>query len=153
MPDDSRPFDPPPPIEVAIAAIWRESGAGTIEVLVQQRPDDVPRGGVLELPGGKIERDETPIEAARREVREELSIAVGDGAIYGTERDFDPSQRAERHVRVTGVAFRWHGDEIDEARASARGARWMALHDFDAHDWPRANEALNRALRRSLPGS
>ena len=59
---------------VVVAAVIRRGG----EVLLARRPPDKPPAG-LEFPGGKVEPGESPAEALRRELIEELGVdpAVG----------------------------------------------------------------------------
>lgn len=45
-------------------------------MLVAQRPEGKPYSGYWEFPGGKIEPDEAPEFAIRRELNEELGIEV-----------------------------------------------------------------------------
>lgn len=58
-------------IEVAGAIVFRDDGA----VLLVQR-GRAPSAGTWSLPGGRIERGETPEQAAVREVREETGLVV-----------------------------------------------------------------------------
>lgn len=44
--------------------------------LVCQRPFNKRHGGLWEFPGGKLEKGETLLQAAQRELREELGVAV-----------------------------------------------------------------------------
>jgi mutator protein MutT len=44
--------------------------------LIAQRPLHKRHGGLWEFPGGKFELGESPIDAARRELAEELGVAV-----------------------------------------------------------------------------
>ena len=56
--------------------------------LVCRRPAHKRHGGLWEFPGGKIESGESLLDAARREMREELDIeAVGVGRTLAALRD------------------------------------------------------------------
>ena len=72
-------------IPVALA-IFHEKIENTLNLWVQVRTDDGPYHGLLEFPGGGIEPGESPLEAAVREVSEEVGIEVsGDqGQFMGT---------------------------------------------------------------------
>lgn len=45
-------------------------------VLISQRPEGKSLAGLWEFPGGKVDPGETPEQALRRELREELDIEV-----------------------------------------------------------------------------
>lgn len=64
-------------IEVVAAVVQREGA-----YLVCQRPPHKRHGGLWEFPGGKLEPGETMLEAAHRELSEELGLTVtGVGAV------------------------------------------------------------------------
>lgn len=52
-------------------------------MLMQQRPLHKARGGLWELPGGKVDPGESDAQALQRELREELDIAVQVGDELG----------------------------------------------------------------------
>lgn len=56
----------------AVGVIQREDGW----VLLAERPVGKPWAGYWEFPGGKVEEGETPQQALKRELQEELGIAV-----------------------------------------------------------------------------
>lgn len=58
-------------IRVVASVIRRES-----RVLVCERPAHKRHGGMWEFPGGKLEPGETVLDAARRELAEELKVQV-----------------------------------------------------------------------------
>ena len=55
---------------VAVAGVLQRDGA----FLAVRRPEGKIMAGYWEFPGGKIEAGETPLEALRRELEEELGI-------------------------------------------------------------------------------
>ena len=63
-------------IPVVTALISREG-----KLLVGRRPEGHSLAGLWEFPGGKIEMGETPEEALRRELKEELSIDAEIGSL------------------------------------------------------------------------
>ncbi len=73
------------------ASVIVEDGMGRI--LMQQRQDD----GTWSYPGGRVEIDETVEDAARREVREESGLTVGEMTLLGVF-----SGRALNHVYPNG---------------------------------------------------
>lgn len=62
----------PPLLAVAAALLVNSEG----DILLAQRPEDKPFGGLWEFPGGKIEKGETPEAALVREMDEELGIII-----------------------------------------------------------------------------
>jgi 8-oxo-dGTP diphosphatase len=61
-----------PLIHVVCAVIQDDSG----RYLATRRPVDKALGGLWEFPGGKVEPGEDPAAALRREIAEELGLAI-----------------------------------------------------------------------------
>ncbi|MBL9102801.1 MAG: NUDIX domain-containing protein [Myxococcales bacterium] len=109
-----------PRLVVAAGLVWLTAG----RLLVQRRPPHKPHGGSLELPGGKVEAGEAPIEALRRELVEEwgpharlltpLSVAEVLHHVY-------PPPGPEVLLVV------YHVDASAWAGLDADGERWAAL--------------------------
>lgn len=64
---------PKPIVDVAIAILIHRG-----KILVGWREEQQHQGGKHELPGGKVEQGETPEEACRREIYEEVGIGLKD---------------------------------------------------------------------------
>lgn len=80
-----------PRIQVVAAVVWREG-----RLLMTQRPPGGPIGLQWEFPGGKIEPGETPEDALRREIHEELGVAGEPLEELGRERhDYAHGTRVE----------------------------------------------------------
>jgi 8-oxo-dGTP diphosphatase len=60
------------PIDVAVGILMRADG----DVLLGQRPEGKPYAGYWEFPGGKVESEESVLDALRREFVEELGIEI-----------------------------------------------------------------------------
>jgi 8-oxo-dGTP diphosphatase len=65
------------PLIVSAAILRRQK-----RVLITQRPAGKPHGGLWELPGGKLDGHESPRQALRRELREELDLEVAVGDVF-----------------------------------------------------------------------
>jgi 8-oxo-dGTP diphosphatase len=63
-------------IIVSITLFLKDISTDSFKVWVQVRLEAGPLYGLLEFPGGKIEAGETPETAARREVLEEVGLAI-----------------------------------------------------------------------------
>ena len=90
-------------VTVAVGILIDDAG----RVLVTRRAPDTHQGGLWEFPGGKVEADETLLEALTRELREELGVSVEAAeALMVLEHDYGDKQvRLDVH-RVT----RWSGE-------------------------------------------
>ncbi|WP_438985451.1 NUDIX domain-containing protein [Aequoribacter sp.] len=63
--------EPKPTLHVAVGVILREG-----DLFIAKRQGDQHLAGLWEFPGGKVEADETVLDALKRELYEELGIDV-----------------------------------------------------------------------------
>jgi 8-oxo-dGTP diphosphatase len=145
-----------PTVHVAIAAVWRRTrreGREVIEVLAARRHAQAIRGGLWELPGGKIEPGETAEAAACREVAEETGIYLTEtqplGEVEHHDRSGRPDLRGEARVRLHAVIAHV-GVTVEAKPIASAECRWIPLDELDKYEWPPANLALNEQLRRAL---
>ncbi len=66
------------PIAVAAAVLTRDH-----EAFLVRRARGRPLAGQWEFPGGKVKFGEHPLEALRRELREELDFRLGTATLFG----------------------------------------------------------------------
>lgn len=145
----SNPSARPRPVEVAVAVVWRRSDRGA-ELLIARRHDGAIRGGLWEFPGGKIDAGETAARAALREVEEE--VGLGAAAICGEPQALlmvehsDPELLREKTIRLHAFLLEVRADA--QARAlGSREVRWIDVDQLDGFEWPKANHAINLAVR------
>jgi 8-oxo-dGTP pyrophosphatase MutT (NUDIX family) len=93
-----------------VAAVVEEEG----HFLVGRRPGHKRHGGMWEFPGGKVRDGESDLEAVRRELAEELSLAVvGVGRTLARVRDPGSPFLVEFvEARVRGEARPLEHDEV-----------------------------------------
>jgi 8-oxo-dGTP pyrophosphatase MutT (NUDIX family) len=99
------------------------------------------------IPGGIMEADgETPWEACRREVREEIGIAVPVGAGRLVVVDF----LRPRPTKPGGMRFLFHCGVLDEAQVGRIVLQEEELSEFRLAEPARALELLSGPLRRRV---
>ena len=125
-----------PPLHVAVAVLVNARA----EVLLSRRPDHVHQGGLWEFPGGKVEPGEDVTAALRREIREELGVAVG----RCTPLIRVPHRYPDRSVLLDV----WRVDDFEGEPHSREGqpVEWVPVDALRSRDFPAANRAIVRAL-------
>jgi ADP-ribose pyrophosphatase YjhB (NUDIX family) len=101
------------------------------KVLLVKRERD-PFAGIWSLPGGKTENDESPREAARRELREETGIEADIEGVVDTVRIAAEDAWSGEAVtyRLTVFYGRPTGGSL-KAGSDAERAEWVHLDDIE----------------------
>ena len=101
-------------------------------VLLAQRGIE-PRKGRYVLPGGFVEFDETPYEAARREMREETGLEVAELDLL--EVHTIRYRENEASLSVVFHARRWRGEPRADDDAAALVWRPVEFVETDGFAW------------------
>ena len=92
--------------------------------------------GQWEFPGGKIEKGETPEEAIRREIREELEVEIEVGPLLGTiEYDYP-----NFHLSMDNFLAKVRKGTIILKEAEA--AKWLTKGSLDTVGWLPADQTI-----------
>lgn len=123
-----------------VAAVIERHG----RVLITRRPDGTHLAGLWEFPGGKRQPGESPAEALRREMREELGAdVVVEEAVHAVQWAYP--DRAMRLVffrcRLTGEPSPQEGQEM----------AWVPTADLGRYPFPPADATLIARLAGRRP--
>lgn len=124
-----------------VAAVIERDG----EVLLCRRPREKRHGGRWEFPGGKILQNESILSAARREIREELSLQV-----LGVRGQSVPMDDPASDYTIEFVATVTQGDpEPLEHEEIA----WVPLDEVTDYDLAPADRTFAEQHLRSVLGA
>lgn len=127
-------------VPVAVAVIERRG-----RYLICRRRADDHLGGYWEFPGGKKESGESWETCLRRELREELDVAVGDLRPFG---------RLHHRYADRQISFRIYRCRLARGRPKPLGAqavRWVAATQLSRYRFPPADRSLIERLRSESP--
>ncbi len=111
---------------------------GDGRVLVQQRPPNKPMADLWEFPGGKIDAGESPEQALRRELNEELGLTIDQSCLAPAV--FASEALGDRHlILLLYVLRKWPG--VPEAR-HATALKWLRPVELHRLDMPPADRPL-----------
>ncbi|MEZ4873791.1 MAG: 8-oxo-dGTP diphosphatase MutT [Bdellovibrionales bacterium] len=121
-----------------VAAVISKKG----KVLLGERPEGSSLAGVWEFPGGKIEASETPEQALKRELKEELGIeAEVSQLLLSTTHQYGD-------VGILILFYKvdyWKGEPRTHHH---NGLKWVSKAEFAELELPEANrKVLPRLLK------
>ncbi|PCI43868.1 MAG: NTP pyrophosphohydrolase [Proteobacteria bacterium] len=116
---------------IALVAVFNSNH----ELLLLKRPDDVHCGGLWSLPGGKIENNEMPLQAALRELKEETNLS---GKIW---RHLGKSSHSYADRTLHFLLFVCYCPDISNIHAESEYI-WLKRDTLDPYPMPEANKKL-----------
>ena len=124
-------------IEVVAAVIFDEQG----RIFATQRGYGEWKDW-WEFPGGKMESGETPQQALKREIREELDAEIEVGELLRTI-DYD---YPAFHLTMHCFKCKLSGSHVTHLEHEA--AKWLKAKDLDSVKWLPADEEIINELKR-----
>jgi 8-oxo-dGTP diphosphatase len=117
-------------VEVAVGVLIRDDGA----FLLTSRPAGKVYAGYWEFPGGKVESGESVEQALRRELAEEIGVAIGAVHPWRVERvDYPHALVRLNFCKV----FEWQGD--------------LHMHEGQSHAWQTLPVQVSPVLPGTVP--
>lgn len=106
------------------------------KALLAKRHDHQHQGGLWEFPGGKVEPGETPFEALKRELKEEVNLDIHAATQVMTIDHHYPDKSVQLLIfRVT--------DFSGEAKhCEGQDMRWVSFDDLASLPIPEANKKI-----------
>ena len=130
-------------IRVVAAIIKAVNNNGEPIVFATQRGYGDLKGG-WEFPGGKIEEGETPREALKREIMEELETEITVGELIDTiEYDY-PTFHLSMDCFLAEIVS---GDLVLTEHAAAK---WLTKEELDSVEWLPADITLIDKIKASI---
>ncbi len=123
-------------VDIALAIPLRDG-----KIFVARRSSGLHLAGMWEFPGGKIEPDETPEAAARRELREETALLADRlEPLVVCVHDY-----VEAPLRFHAFLAREPQGEVE--LDSSRESVWLSWEELSQLPMPDANRQIMSALR------
>ena len=130
-------------INVVAAVIKATNENGAPVIFATQRGYGEFKGG-WEFPGGKIENGETPQEALRREIMEELDTEIKVGELIDTiEYDYPT-------FHLTMDCFWCEILKGDLILKEHEAAKWLGKDELDSVEWLPADVTLIEGIKEQL---
>ncbi|MBU2897010.1 8-oxo-dGTP diphosphatase MutT [Vibrio hepatarius] len=106
------------------------------EVFITKRPEDKHKGGFWEFPGGKVEDQETTVQAIIRELDEEVGIQVTKQSLFEhLEYDYPDKSLSFDFILVTDFEKQPFGKEGQQGK-------WVSITELSDYEFPEANRSI-----------
>ena len=123
-------------VEVVAALIFRGN-----KFLIAQRPKEKARAYLWEFVGGKVEKNETRVQALERECREELGVTVLPKKVYTTVEHVYP----DLTVRLTLFLSEMIGEP---KKIEHNDLKWITVDEIDDYPFCPADLSILEKIKR-----
>ena len=124
-----------PHYDIAVGLVWKDG-----RILIDQRPADGLLGGLWELPGGKLEENESLETCVEREISEKFGIAVR------AKSAFHSVKHAYTHFRITLHACHCEHISGSPEPKGALNWAWVTPEELGNYPFPKSNKRILEAL-------
>lgn len=125
-------------VQVAVGVVVKQG-----QFFVCRRKQEQDEGGKWEFPGGKLEAEETPIDALKRELKEEIGIyninQIQD--LLTIEFDYE-------YKKVELFVFLVKHFDGDACGLEGQETQWISFLEVQKLDFPKANLQILEKLRQ-----
>lgn len=119
-------------LNIAVGIIRNAQG----EIFITRRAADAHMANKWEFPGGKIESGESPEQALKRELQEEVGITVTEASLFDKLEHRFP----DRHITLWFFLVEsWEGEPWGK---EGQPGHWQQQQTLVADDFPPANESV-----------
>ncbi|HDX1059762.1 TPA: 8-oxo-dGTP diphosphatase MutT [Pasteurella multocida] len=125
-----------PLVHVAAGIIRNEFG----QIYVTQRLEGQDFAQALEFPGGKVDFGESPEQALRRELEEEIGIHILNATLYERFQFEYPTKMISFYFYLVDE---WVGEPFGR---EGQAGFWVVQNELDAGQFPPANVKLIQRL-------
>lgn len=123
-------------IHVAVGVLMNRSN----EVMIAKRADHLHQGGLWEFPGGKVENNETTLQALVREFLEEVAITIHSAEPF-IEIQHDYGDKKVKLDVWTSKNFNGVGDGLE-----GQEIKWVSVKNLSNYEFPTANQKIIEQL-------
>ena len=108
-------------------------------VLISNRKNRSQFSGFWEFPGGKVEKQESLIDALLRETKEELGLLLNSSCVAPLSFSIDTSEKKET-LLLLFICRKWNGQPRG---MEGQELKWVKPLDLSQYKMPPANIFLN----------
>ena len=114
------------------------------KVLIAKRLANKHQGDLWEFPGGKVETNESPLQALKRELKEEVNLDIKQADLYQDIQFNYP----DKNVHL--FFFMITDFSGDENGLEGQEICWVALDDLKQYEFPEANKKIVTSLSNQV---